>query len=164
MRVPIRKSERFTSIKQDPNLTQEKFDELSQKLGRMKKQRPDLAKEVKRLGENGDFSENAEYQIAKGKLRGLNRRIDETGRLLNSAEIISRTQSGVVQLGSTVTVECGNRQLTYAILGSSETNPEKGVISHHSPLGAALLGRRVGDDLTVKLKNREATYRIISIA
>jgi len=167
MQVPKRKSEKYTNIAVDPHMTQEKFMDLKNNLDRMLKARPLLAKDVQFYAANGDFSENAEYQIAKGKLRGLNRRIDETKDLINKADIIKpTTKFDTVQLGSTVTIEIEGKQpskKTYKILGSSETRPEQGIVSHQSPIGAALMGKRVNEEVLVKTKNREIKYRVISI-
>ncbi|OJI06865.1 hypothetical protein BK004_01865 [bacterium CG10_46_32] len=165
MRVPIRKSEKYTYLAVDPNMTQEKFDALSAQLSRMKKSRPALAKEVARLAENGDFSENAEYQIAKGKLRGLNQRMLEIESHLNKASIIAPGSfGGMVRMGSAVVVEVNGQQKTFRILGSSETKPEAGIISHQSPIGMALIGKVAGDDAIVKTKKGETLYRVVSVA
>jgi len=165
MQVPKRKSEKFTNLSVDPHMTPEKFAELKIKLDKMKKDRPHLASEVARLAQNGDFSENAEYQIAKGKLRGLNRRMDETRDLINKANIIvAKKNSGVVALGSRVTVESNGQERTYQILGSSEAKPESGIISHNSPLGAALMGKKIGEEFKVTINNKEKNYVIVKIA
>ena len=164
MRVPIRKSEKYTHLAIDPHMTREKFDELTQKLARMKQSRPALAKEVARLAENGDFSENAEYQIAKGKLRGLNQRMEETKSHLNQAVIIPvGLKGGKVQMGSTVTVESNRSQKAFRILGSSEAKPERGIISYQSPIGAALLGKRAGEEVTVQTNKGETTYTVVRV-
>ncbi|MBI2050579.1 MAG: GreA/GreB family elongation factor [Parcubacteria group bacterium] len=164
MRVPIRKSEKYTHPSVDPHMTREKFDELSSKLSRMKQSRPALVKEVARLAENGDFSENAEYQIAKGKLRGLNRAMEEIKSHLNQAVIITPgSANGAVHLGSTVTVESNRSQKAFRILGSSEAKPESGIISYQSPIGAALMGKRAGDEAIIKTKNGETRYRVVRV-
>lgn len=164
MRVPIRKIERFTYIKQDPQMTQQKLDELKADLASMLKQRPQLANDVRFYGANGDFSENAEYQIAKGKLRALNRKIDETRVLINKAIIIEpKSNSDVVEIGSTVVVDLDGKKLTYQILGSSETKPEQGIISYSSPVGQALLGKRAGDSSVVEINGKNFVYKIIKI-
>ncbi|MEK7067659.1 MAG: GreA/GreB family elongation factor, partial [Patescibacteria group bacterium] len=108
-------------------------------------------------------SENAAYQIAKGRLRGLNRRIDETEYLLDHAIIIKHSSSDAVQLGHEVTVEAEGKKRTYQILGSNETNPAHGIISHNSPLGMALLGKRAGERATVKAGERDVVYTIIEV-
>ena len=164
MRLATRKSEKQNIQPVDLHITQDKFDELTTKMEHMKKARPKLAEEVKRLAEMGDFSENAAYQIAKGRLRGLNRRMDETQYFLNHAIIIKHSGSDRVELGHIVTVEANGRTKTYQILGSSETNPDRGIISHNSPLGAALLGRQAGERVLVVLQNKTVAYTILNIA
>ena len=129
----------------------------------MKKARPKLAEEVKRLAEMGDFSENAAYQMAKGRLRGINDRINELTEYLKHVVIITPKNTGTVQLGSTVTVEINGKQKTYTILGSTETDPSTGVISHQSPVGAALMGRRVGDTVEIQLAGKRVECKIITI-
>jgi len=165
MQVPKRKAEKFTNIAVDPYVTQEKFDELKFKLDKMLKSRPALASDVKTYAANGDFSENAEYQIAKARLRGLNQRILDTEDHLRKAKIIKfNSKSEVISIGNTITVEVNGEQKIYQILGSSETKPEKGIISHNSPIGLALLGKRVGDSVKISIAKGEITYFIISIS
>jgi len=163
MRVPTRKSEKDNIKPVDLHITKKKYDELLAKVARIKKARPRLAEEVKRLAEMGDFSENAAYQIAKGKLRGLNYHLSEAEYVLNHAIIIAPKNNNQVELGHSVTVEINGRKKTFQILGSSETDPTSGVISHNSPIGSALLGRRVGETVKIKLKEREVEYKIIKI-
>ncbi|MDP2709184.1 MAG: GreA/GreB family elongation factor [bacterium] len=162
MRLPIRKPGKYTHLKPDQYLTEEKFYELKNKLERLKNIRPRLAEEVKKYASDGDFSENAAYQIAKGRLRGVNRGILEIEDHLKSAIIIKHVnRAGAARLGSKVTVETAGKQKSFLILGSSETNPAQGVISRHSPLGSALIGRGVGDK--VKLPGKEVEYKILKI-
>ena len=163
MRLPTRKSENKNMQPVDLHITQKKYDELTAKFARLKKARPRLADEVKRLAEMGDFSENAAYQISKGKLRGLNRHLAETEYMLNHGIIISPSKSGRVELGNSVKIEVNSKQKIYQILGSAETDPISGVISHNSPIGLALLGRRVGESVKIKLKDKEVEYKIIAI-
>lgn len=163
MRVPIRKPGKYTHQKADPYITQEKYSELQNNLERMKGSRPRLASEVKRLAANGDFSENAEYQIAKGRLRGLNQRIIETEDHLKRAIIIQPSEIfDTVQLGSRVTVESNGKEKTYLILGSSEVNLDKNIISYNSPIGSALIGKRVGDEIIIRT-GKEKRYIIKNI-
>lgn len=164
MRTPYRKPGKFSLIKPDPLMTEGKFAELKNKLARLKSVHPQAAAEVRRLAELGDFSENVEYQIAKGRLRGINQGILDVGKQLQNAVIITPDeQTDTVQLGHKVTIADGDKQKTYLILGSSETNPQKGVISHNSPIGAALMGHRAGEAVTVKIGNKETVYKILKI-
>jgi transcription elongation factor GreA len=164
MQVPIRKPDRYTHQKSDPRLTPAKLVEFQEKLKRLKLQRPRLAEEVKRLSETGDFSENAGYQTAKARLRGMNQRILELEEQIAHAEIITPADDvSCVQLGHRVTVEINGTQATYQILGSSETDPGRGIISHNSPIGSALIGHRVNDVVTFRSAAKTIECRVVRI-
>jgi transcription elongation factor GreA len=164
MQVPHRKPGKFTHLKPDPLLTEAKFTELEKKLEHLKKIRPGLAADVSRFAQFGDFSENVEYQIAKGKLRGVNQGIIDLENHLKHAVVFKpQEQTDTVELGHRVTIESEGKQKKYQILGSSEIDLKKGIISYSSPMGAALLGKEVGDVVSVKLANREVEYTIIKI-
>jgi transcription elongation factor GreA len=144
-------------------MTQAKVDDLQRQLAKLKAQHPQAAKEMQRLAELGDFSENAAYQMAKSRLRGINERMRQLDERLKHAVIIAPQNDGTIGLGSTVSVELNGVKQTFLILGSSETSPGQGVISHHSPIGTALVGRKAGDELTIKLTDREISCRIIAV-
>lgn len=165
MRIPIRKGGKYTHVKPDPYITKEKCDKLKAELEKLKKiKRPPAIKEVKRLALMGDFSENVAYQMAKGRLRGMNQRILDIEEWLKGVKIIdAKPGSKFVQLGNLVTVEFSGKVKTYKILGSSETDPEKNIISHNSPLGSVFMGRKVGDIVKFNGPNRVVDYKIIKI-
>jgi len=165
MQTPYRRKETYVKPKPDPYLTEAKFIELKNKLARMKASHPPLATEVKRLAEMGDFSENAGYQDAKGKLRGLNQRILELEAHLKTA-VIFRPSRNIekVDLGHSVTIESDGKQKTYTILGGAETDPTAGIISHSSPIGAALIGHKVGEVIKIELAGKQKEFKIISIS
>lgn len=165
MQVPIRKPGKYTHEKRDPHITRAKFDELKDELEHLKTvKQPRAIVEVKRLAEMGDFSENAAYSIAKGRLRGINDRINILTEYLKHVVIITPKNTGTVQLGSTVTVEINGKQKTFTILGSSETDPTFGIISHKSPVGAALMGCRVGDTIEIQLAGKRVECRVAGIS
>ena len=164
MRVPYRKPGKYSQMKPDFSVTEEKFLELRKELENLKRIQPQAAAEVSRLAELGDFSENAEYQLAKGRLRGINNAILNLTNRLDWAVVIKKQKhSDIAQLGSTVTIESSGKQISYQILGSSETNPQKGIISHNSPIGAALIGHKTGDVVKTVLSGNEVSYKIIKI-
>lgn len=112
----------------------------------------------------GDFSENVGYQIAKGRLRGLNQGIIELEKLLGRVEIIENpTNSETVVVGSEVIIESKGNQKKYKILGSSESNPSAGIISHVSPLGSALIGKKIGEEFEFGADGKEKVYKIVKI-
>jgi transcription elongation GreA/GreB family factor len=165
MQVPTRRADKLPRVKSDPHITAAKFMELQNKVERLiKVSRPRMSEEVKRLALMGDFSENAGYQLAKSRLRGINNRILEMEDLLKRAEIIEpQKNSDRVQLGNSVVVEVNGKRKTYQILGSNETNPSTGIISHNSPLGLALIGKRIGDIAPIQLTDKIVEYKIIEI-
>ena len=164
MQVPTRRADKLPRQKSDPHITPEKFQELSATLKKLLEvKRPREASEVKRLAEMGDFSENAGYQMAKGRLRGINKKIDEISDLLKRAEIITPNNTGEVELGNLITLERNGKEKKYRLLGSEETDPNNGVISHNSPLGSALLGKKIGDQIKISLEERKIEYKIINI-
>lgn len=165
MRVPIRKGGQYTNIKSDPFMTEDKLAELEKNLDRLKKDvQPKLIAEVKRLALMGDFSENAAYQMAKGSLRNTNQKILTLEKQIASAQIIKLSENNQnIQIGNLITTKIDDQLKKYRILGSLETNPSAGIISHQSPLGLALLGKNVGEIIEIKLGDKIAKYEIIKI-
>lgn len=163
MRTLDRKSEKQSQLPTDPMITEAKFLELKEKLEYLKnKARPQTAAEVARLAEMGDFSENYAYQAAKGRLRGINNNILKLEHQLNRAVIIKPKSSDRVSVGHTVVVECEGKEKTYQILGSSETDPTRGIISQNSPIGSALLNKKIGETIKIRLANKEVEYKIVT--
>lgn len=165
MRVPIRKAGQYTFLKSDPYMTQAKFDELKKNLSKLKdKVQPRLVQEVKRLAELGDFSENVEYQLAKGKLRGINSKILKLEKEISEAKIIETNRKlSQVEIGALVTVEASGTKKQYRILGSSETDPSAGVISYQSPLGKVLMNKKVDDVVVFEHNDQKTDYKILKI-
>ena len=156
MQTPYRKPGKYALQAQDPFLSEEKLKMIQIKLEKLLKSRYPLATEVSRLAELGDFSENVEYQLAKGKLRGVNSMILKLENQIKNAIIIKpKRNNNIVQLGNKIRVLVNNKEREYQILGSAETDPKKGIISQNSPLGIALLDKKVGDIVSVKLSRRK---------
>lgn len=166
MRLPTRKAEkeRDENRVDDPHITRASFDKMTRDLARLQKERIPAAEEVARLSAMGDLSENAAYQYAKQHLRSMLSRITRLELALARAVIIPEhvSEDGIIRLGSVVTVALDSREYTWKILGEREVRPGSGQISYYSPVGNALLGHRVGDDVLVKLAERTVVYHIIS--
>ena len=116
--------------------------------------------------EFGDLSENAEYDAAKeeqGQIEAEIREMEDI--LLNCVIIESGANDDVVNIGSTVRVydEEFDEELDLKILGSTESNPALGIISNNSPVGSALLGRKVGEKVVVKMPAGNLVYKIVDI-
>lgn len=168
MRLPTRKKEleRMHNEEVDVHVTKERFAKMQRDLKRLiDRDRPEAVAEVRRTGEMGDFSENAGYQIAKTTLRRINTRIDILeDRIARAVIIDENAPKDVVRIGSTVTVRMNDREFMYQILGSQESNPSQGKISHNSPIGKALLGARIGDAIEVQIGDRSVTSVVVTIA
>ena len=116
--------------------------------------REDVTRELAEARAQGDLSENADYDAARGKQAEVEGRIKEIENILSNAEIIEEGKSSTkkVGLGSTVTIRFveNNKEVSYMIVGTVESDPVNGKISNSCPLGEALVGKTVGDIIEVK--------------
>ena len=136
------------------------FEELS------KVKRPDVLARVSQARDLGDLSENAEYSAAREELSFIDGRIDELDELLRQAVLIvdHKTKSGsAIELGSTVTLHIKGKKEEFTVVGEWEADPKERKISHESPLGKALIGRKVGEKVEVEAPAGKVLYSIISI-
>ena len=142
--------------------------ELRRELEELKSvKRPQLAVRLKEAISQGDLSENADYHDAKEQQAFLEGRIQYLETLLHSATVVSdngKKNTTTVRVGSEVTVEeSGEPPETFIIVGAAEANPREGKISHESPLGRALMGRKVGDKVKVEAPAGQLTFKIKTI-
>jgi transcription elongation factor GreA len=151
-------------------LTEEGAAALRAELDALKNvKRPELAFKLKEAISMGDLSENADYADAKEQQAFLEGRINQLEALLRSAIIIEsdkKNKEKIVLVGSQVVVqeegESGSE--TFTIVGAAEADPNSGKISNESPIGAALLGRKVKDTVKVKTPGGEIVFKIKSIS
>ena len=124
--------------------------------------RPELLRRVQELTDDGDVSDNSEYEDVKEELMHLESRIREIEQVLSDAVVVQPEDSnGVVVFGSTVTlIDDEDEEETWAIVSAQEANPRAGRISEISPVGAALIGKRIGDTITVTAPGGETVFRI----
>lgn len=148
-------------------LTSEGKKQLEEKLNYYKAtKRVEVSEKIAIAREFGDLSENSEYDAAKEEQAQIEAEIRQMEDILLNCQIIeSKTVEGQVSLGSTVKVydEEFDEELVLQILGSTESNPAKGIISNNSPVGAALLGKKVGDRVTIKTDAGDIIYKILEV-
>ena len=148
-------------------LTAEGKKQLEEKLNYYKStKRIEASEKIAVAREFGDLSENSEYDAAKeeqGKIEAEIRQMEDI--LLNCQIIDNENVEGQVSIGSTVELydEEFEENLTLKILGSTESNPAQGIISNNSPVGAALIGKKVGDRVTVKMEGGDIVYKILNV-
>ncbi len=147
-------------------LTREGYQKLDQELNYLRQvRRQQVARRLHAALEEGDILENAELEDARNEQAFVEGRILTLERVLGSATIIEETgPRETIGLGSRVTVvDDGGQQETYHIVGSAEADPTQGLISNESPLGRALLGRRVGEVAEVNAPAGLLTFRVVGI-
>ena len=126
--------------------------------------RPEIAQRIHDAKEHGDLSENAEYEDAKNEQAFVEGRIQTLETMIKNASLIDEhTSTDHVQIGSTVKVKGEDGTETFSIVGSAEAKPADGRISNESPVGRALLGRRKGDKVVVKVPAGDFAYTILEI-
>lgn len=149
-------------------LTYEGLQKLESELHNLKVvKRKEVAQKIKEAREQGDLSENAEYDAAKDEQRDIEARIDEIEKILKNAEVVVEE---VVDLDK-ISVGCRvkildmeyDEELDYKIVGSTEANSLKGKISNESPVGKALLGAKVGEVVTVETQAGDLNYKVLEI-
>ncbi len=127
--------------------------------------RPEIAQRIHDAKEHGDLSENAEYEDAKNEQAFVEGRIASLESMIKSATLIDEHAStDHVGIGSKVTVKIDGETETFTIVGSAEAKPTDGRISNESPVGRALLGRKRGDKVVVKVPAGDFTYTITDIS
>ncbi len=142
--------------------------DLSEELEYLKVvRRKEIAEKIKEAREQGDLTENAEYDAAKDEQREIESRIEEIEILIKNAEVVTegRGKPRKINIGCTVTVldeEFGEEE-KYSIVGSSEANSLEGKISNESPVGAALIGHKTGDVVEVMTEAGSFTYKVLKI-
>ncbi len=129
--------------------------------------RKEVAGKIKEAREQGDLSENAEYDAAKDEQRDIEARIEEIEKILKNAEVVveDEVDVGKINVGCTVKVFDVEfeEEMEFKIVGSSEANSLQGKISNESPVGRALIGRSVGDKVSVETQAGIVEYEVLEI-
>ena len=129
--------------------------------------RNEVAQKLKEAREQGDLSENAEYDAAKDEQRDIEARIEEIEKILKNAEVVVEDEVDLdkISVGCQVRIlDCEfDEELEYKIVGSTEANSLKGKISNESPVGRALIGARVGDTVNVETQAGVLQYKVLEI-
>lgn len=149
-------------------LTYEGLRQLEEELQELKvNKRKQVAEKIKEAREQGDLSENAEYDAAKDEQRDIEARIEEIDKILKNAEVVVEDEVDVdaINIGCMVRILDMeyNDELEYKIVGSTEANSLKGKISNESPVGKALMGARKGDIISVDTHSGVIQYKILEI-
>lgn len=151
-------------MKKEFQLTKEGVTELQAELAELKAKLIEVIDAIKTARDQGDLSENAEYHSAKEEQERVDNRISEIEHILANAEIIARRSTSSIGIGNSVTLKGGKKDVTYHIVDSVEADPLESKISDESPIGKALLGKKVGDSVEITLPAGVQKYEIKEIA
>ena len=145
-------------------LTAEGLEKLKSELQHLVTvERPRVAARIHDAKMDGDITENAEYEDAKQEQSFLEGRIATLESQLKNAEVIAHSNGDKVGIGSTVVIRGADGEDRFTIVGSAEAAPREGRISNESPVGAALMGSRKGDKVTVHAPAGSVTYMVVSV-
>lgn len=145
-------------------ITQSGLDQLRAELTNIKEvKRPALVDRLSIARSMGDLAENSDYISAKEDLSFMDSRVDELEEMIQNATVPTITEKDTINFGHSVTVKVKSAQTTFQIVGEPEANPAERKISHSSPLGLALMGKKIGDQVEVEAPVGKITYTVISI-
>ena len=129
--------------------------------------RKEVAQKIKEAREQGDLSENAEYDAAKDEQRDIEARIEEIEKILKNADVVDEEEVDLAKISVGCTVVLYDvefeEEVEYKIVGSTEANSLAGKISNESPLGAALLGKGIGEEVSVETQVGTMEYKVLKI-
>lgn len=143
--------------------TPEGFRKLEEERKEYLRQRPEAVEHLRKAREMGDLSENGYYKASRQRLSFLDSRIRRVERLIRLALIVETSHGETITIGSVVLFSDAKGQHTYTIVGGYESDPSKGLISHISPLGKAMLGKKKGDSMSVTTPRGTNTYTILHV-
>ena len=153
------------TMKKQFRLTKDGVVELEAELALLKEKRTAIAEAIKTARELGDLSENAEYQSALAEKERNEARTAEVENILQNVEVIKAPKSdGKVVLGSTVKLKSADgKTKEFKVVGTVEADPLAGRISDESPIGQALLGKKVGEAVEIKTPAETTSYKVVDI-
>jgi transcription elongation factor GreA len=163
MKYPVRN---FPAPQLPPRIpfTHEAYEKLQQDFDRLTEERKEIMIRLKTAREMGDLSENGAYIYAKFELGSVGRQLRELRHLLDNGDVIQKKAgSSTVQFGCSVTVRKEHEEITYQMVSMHESNLLAKKLSIESPLGKALLDKKVGDTVSVETPRGNTTYTILKI-
>ncbi|MDR1032479.1 MAG: transcription elongation factor GreA [Candidatus Nomurabacteria bacterium] len=138
--------------------------ELEQELEQLKASRGEIAEKISQARDFGDLSENAEYDAARNEQGIAETRITEIESILRNAEVLKGARKSSIDIGSTVTLQNGKKEVVFMVVDPIEANPLERKISPESPLGKELMGKKVGDTAETTTPKGTIKYRVAQVS
>lgn len=139
------------------------FERIIAEKDALTEKRPEAVENLRTAREMGDLSENGAYKAARAELSFIDSRLRHLSKLIRFGRVENTPTSGDVGIGSKVTLIQNGKQMTFEIVGSFESDPSLGKISHISPLGKALMGRKPRDKVILSTPNGFSSYQISGV-
>jgi len=157
---------KFLLNRKEPRIpfTQAGYDKIMAEKAALEAERPEAVDHLKKAREMGDLSENGYYKASRQRLNFIDARLRRVSRLIKLAKIVSSTGDGTVQIGSVVKLKDATREYEYTVVGGYESDPSQNTISHISPFGRALMGKKNHDSVEVVAPSGTKTYTITDIS
>ena len=143
--------------------TKEGFEKAQQEYEELRKQRPAVVEDLKKARELGDLKENGYYQASRQKLSYIDGRLFRLKMDMKCAVIIEGAAGDRVSIGSQVTLVNEKEEIVYRIVGDFEANPSEGKISLLSPLGRAIDGKKIGNEVALETPRGKMVYKLVAI-
>jgi transcription elongation factor GreA len=143
--------------------TKEGFEKLKKEREELLAQRPDAVFHLKTAREMGDLSENGYYKASRQKLNQIDSRLRMVEHAIKYADIIEGSSDNVVEIGKTVTLSDGKVDRVYELVGDWEADPSSGKLSLLSPIGKAIGGKKVGDEVVIEIPAGKKIYKITKL-
>lgn len=145
------------------NFTPQGYEDVKRELVELTAKRPAAVEDLSKARSLGDLRENGYYKAARQKLNDVDHRLRQLKLFVKYGKVIQATSTEKVGIGNSVTLSDGEREVTYAIVGSNEANPSEKKLSDRSPIGRALMGHKVDDKVTITIPSGEKVYTILRI-
>ena len=143
--------------------TRQGYEDLKKELEELTRERPGVLTRMVAAREQGDLSENASYHAAEDRLGQIDSRIRELKLLLRIGKIVEAEGQDVVGFGSRIIVDDGDEQKEFTIVSAMEADPMLGKVSDSSPIGGALIGKKVGESVEIEVPSGKIRYKILEI-
>lgn len=154
----------YNKVVKQIRFTKKGYEKLKKEYENLLKERPSAVLDLKKAREMGDLSENGYYKAARAKLSEIDRNLRKILFELKSAVVIAESNKNSIDIGSTVKLSTGKKEIIYYVVGDLEANPRLFKISLLSPLGKALENKKIGDTIKINTPSGRVSYKILDIS
>ena|SRR3989344_9266821 len=144
--------------------TKDGLDKVIAERDKLLAERPEAVSHLTKARDMGDLSENGYYKESRARLSFIDGRLRHFDRIIKFAEVVAPQSGGTINFGSQVVISHDQKEFNYKVVGSFESDPNQQTISIKSPLGQALMGKTVGDEISVTTPNGEIKYKILKVS